>query len=191
MGSVADQIEQEEKAGFTEVIVGRLFQSGRPVPREIVEAREVNAIVSVSGGEQPWIEDWMEAGGDSLKPGRPQQRIRAQVPLIDASNWLDEAAADAAIRLVLRLLYGDDTRRVLVHCDAGAFRSVHVAACVLAEMQAVPAPLALAEIDKGRGRTPPRNSLGLPGWNEHLLTWGPADPPTPDPPAVDDGRADG
>jgi len=175
-------VEREMEADFTEVIPGRLFQSGRPVPREIVEHRDVNAIVSVSTGEQPWIKNWMEGGGESLKPGRPQQRLRVQVPLIDASNWLDVAAADAVVEMVYHLLSGDDTRRVLVHCDAGAFRSVHIAALVFSRMHALPPRYAFAEIDEQRGHKPPRDTTGLPGWVEHLDSynlderWPTADP---------------
>lgn len=56
-----------EATEMVDVIPGRLFQAGRPIPREAVEDRDVNAIVSVSGGEQPWSGDWTEhpqRGGD-------------------------------------------------------------------------------------------------------------------------------
>lgn len=169
---VSAMLSAEDEACFVEVVAGRLFQSGYPVPRDIVEARDVNAVVSVSNSEQDWIEDWMERDAQNLRPGSPQQRIRAQIPLIDATGWLDAPGATAAVDFIYRLLASDDQRRVLVHCDMGAFRSVHVAACVLSRLHNIPPRYAFREIDKKHRGGEARETTGLRDWNEHLDRYG-------------------
>lgn len=152
-------------------VTDRIYQSGCPVPRADVEATGVTAILSVARAEQPWVGSWAEDGWPPT-PERPQLHIRLRVPLIDASGYLDAAAADAAVAAALRLL-GDPRRRLLVHCEAGAFRSVHICACILAHWCGLSGPDAFAYVDRRRGYREPRRGLDLAGWREHLEAVGP------------------
>lgn len=152
---------------LAEVIVGRLWQSGRPLPLEAVEERGINAVVSV-GGAQPWIADWVEqAKFSDLEEGLPVLRIALHAPLIDREGGLDVVAADTVVAAVLRLL-DDPDRRVLVHCDAGHFRSVHIAACVLALRSGISGREALGKVDAAGSHWPVRKAMGFEDWDRYL-----------------------
>ncbi len=152
---------------LAEVIAGRLWQSGRPVPLQAIEERGINVVVSV-GGAQPWIGDWIEqANFSELDDRRPVLRLSVHAPLIDREGGLDVVAADTVIAGILRLLE-DPERRVLVHCDAGRTRSVHIAACVLALRTGISGSEALGKVDAAGGRWPVRERLGLEDWDRHL-----------------------
>lgn len=117
---------------FSEILRGTLWQSGSAVDYKEVQAARINAIIAVGGGEQTWIAHWrFKVNAEFM--GRPQSRMSVYVraPLVDSSHCLDVDSCEATVGLVLRLLR-DPERRILVHCDMGAFRSVHVTACVVA-----------------------------------------------------------
>lgn len=153
------------------VIEGRLYQSGRPIPLSEVEALGVNAVIDVGFGAQPWIGAWMAARDALPGPERPQQRVFVHVPLIDAAGMLDVRAADAAISVVVNLLK-DPERVLLVHCDMGAFRSVHVTAAALAVTRGLSVRDATMAVDVARGHGPYRETaLSAPDWAEHARTY--------------------
>lgn len=155
---------------MVEVVPGCLWQSGRPVPVAQVEAAGINAIVAVGIGAQPWIGEWMRGGSVAVSYERPQLRVFLHIPLIDAANMLDPVAADTAIHAV-EILFRDPFRRVLVHCDMGAFRSVHVAACVLAQVEGCDSATACRHVDAARDGAYRDSALSAPDWRAHAESY--------------------
>lgn len=150
----------------------RLWLSGRPVSLDEVEAHRINTVISV-GGPQRWMSRWMLNADEELvtDTGSPHLKVAMHAPLIDSPGTLDPVAADAVIDAVCRL-HTDPVRRILIHCDAGVYRSVHVAACVLSRIEGIGGGEAMARIDgvrSTRGRK--RTSLGFAGWDEHLAAF--------------------
>ena len=162
-----------ERMAIREVIPGRLWQSGCPVPLEQIEEAGVNAVVNVGHALQPWVVEWMHrtVTENFRGPEKPRQRVHVHAPLWDAPDCLDPVACDVAISAAVRLL-SDPWRRVLIHCEAGAFRSIHVTAGVLAAVEGLPPAKAFREADRRTGHRNPRESLGMDGWHEHVATFG-------------------
>lgn len=156
---------------IAEIIEGRLWQSGSRAARREVEALRINAIVCVGEEYQQWARQWSKVD-HSIREKRvpPKFRVLAKLPLFDCDDCLDVAACDAAIDLVVRLL-SDPERRVLVHCSAGVYRSVHVCAGVVAAIEGCSGEKAFMRTDRRRLVKNPRRSLGMRGWHEHVATF--------------------
>jgi hypothetical protein len=150
-----------------EVIPGRLWQSGSRVAPE--HADLFDAVVSVGNERQAWEPGWMERAWDRI---RPKTAIRLPLflhaPLIDAGGFLDAPTAASTARHVVQLIH--DGRRVLIHCDAGAFRSVFMAALVLSAVEGIPGLEACERVDECRGRRY-RIGIGIRDFDEMLATW--------------------
>ncbi len=136
-----------------EIIPGRLFLSGCRPSMENVSWEEVNAIVNVGDADLPWLDGWKAHVRSHIAIGQPRLAVYLKATLIDAENFLDPHAAEAAAGLVLRVLE-DPERRVLVHCDMGAFRSVLVASLVLATSRGLSGTDARKEVHRRMGREP-------------------------------------
>lgn len=157
---------------LSEMVPGGLWQSGCPVRLEKVHAARINAIVNVGHEQQQWLKQWArEVDGRFHGPVQPRHHVYARIPLYDAPGCIDVPATDAAIGLVLALLR-DRARRVLVHCEAGVYRSVHVTAGVLARLEGLDYAAAFREADRRAGVEPHRDCLGLDGWDRHARTFG-------------------
>lgn len=164
-----------------EVLPGRLWQSGSRVASE--HWPTFDAVVAVGNGVQPWIDEWMEAGWKRCgyrPPAEKRLPVFVHAPLIDARQMLDEPTAEATARFVLNLL--GTGRKVLIHCDAGVFRSVFVAALVVAVELQCPGWKACGLV-KGRAV---HNGIGIPEYDAMLQNWPPeslrrlrASPPPP------------
>jgi hypothetical protein len=154
-----------------EMIGGRLWQSGCPVPWSKVRELNINAVVNVGHAEQPWLGAWRERIFAQWCPENVRGHVYLHLPLMDCSGGLDVPACDLAIRSALALM-ADPERRILVHCEAGAFRSVHVCAGVVASWFRLRGEEAFRYVDRHAGRKNPRESLGLLGWHEHVQTFG-------------------
>ena len=166
-----------ERMCIHEIIPGRLWQSGCPVPLCEVKEAGINAIVNVGQDQQQWLKQWRLGIWDTFQPvDQVRQAVYLYVPLMDADGCLDAIACDVAIRGAVHLL-SDPRRRVLIHCEAGHYRSVHVTAGVLAAVEGLAPTEAFREADRrALGRGTPRESLGMAGWNEHVATFAPHAP---------------
>ena len=154
-----------------ELVPGRLWHSGSIVPlREVVDAK-INVILNVGDDELIWMERWEEEVDSRLSKENNRRAIYARIVLLDADDTIDVVATDAAIDFGLGLLRSDPERRVLVHCDAGAYRSVHVAAGILSAIENLPGREAFRQVDLRHGFEDPRSSLDLRGWAEHVGTF--------------------
>jgi hypothetical protein len=140
------------------VLEGRLWQSGCYVRRADLPAR-LDVVIAVGDAHGPRDdaddEEWWKAWGADLsrvEPGRPQRPIHIHAPLIDThrAGMLDFTTAEAVARFgALMMRRG---RKVLVHCDAGMFRSVLVAALVVHYFTGCSGPDALARVRRAQGR---------------------------------------
>lgn len=162
----------DREVHLCEMLRARLWQSGCPVPFEKIKAARINAVVNVGHEEQPWLAAWR----DLIFCGfHPQEQVRQHVylhaPLFDASHCLDVRACDTAIGVALALLRDSD-RRILVHCEAGAFRSIHVTAGIVAAERSLSGEQAFRYVDRLSGAKNPRSSLGMGGWHEHVQSFG-------------------
>jgi hypothetical protein len=150
-----------------EVIPGRLWQSGSRVALEHAEL--FDAVICVGGSRQVWEPSWMERGWERIRPGKAiRLPVFVHAPLIDASGMLDTPTAASTARHVVQLL--QDGRRVLIHCDAGAFRSVFMAALVLSAVEGITGLEACERVDECRGRRY-RIGIGIRDFDEMLATW--------------------
>lgn len=142
---------------LNEVIPGRLWQSGSRISAE--HAAKFDVVVSVGNARQAWEPGWMDAGWRAVTREKFRLPVFVHAPLIDARKMLDAPTAAATARYVLALL--GMGRRVLIHCDAGAFRSVFMAALVLASVQGINGIEACAQVDRCRGRSGARSRVGI------------------------------
>jgi hypothetical protein len=158
---------------LNEVIPGRLWQSGSWIRRE--HAEKFDVVLSVGNARQRWEPDWMEAGWRAVRPKEGMVRLPVFIhaPLIDARKCLDAQTAEATARYALNLY--DMGRRLLIHCDAGAFRSVFMTALVLAAVEGIGGIEACARVDRIRGRAPGRErvGIGIPEFDAMLRNWNP------------------
>src|SRR5690606_20282342 len=132
---MSETIRRADLDHVHEIIPGRLWQSGSRVSWTEARWCGIDAIVAVGGEQQPWLEALMEEGWKAVRPGAPRLPVFVHMPLIDATGMLDRPTAETAAALVVRLIR--DGRSVLVHCDAGVYRSVFICALVLAEIQGI------------------------------------------------------
>jgi hypothetical protein len=157
----------EDSEHAAEVLPGKLWQAGSRVDAN--DSALFDAIITLGGSGQAWREEWMAAGYRTVERDLPRLPLVLHAPLIDASGWLDRATADIIVRCVLMLVRSG--RRVLVHCDAGAFRSVFVAALVVKAVCNVDGATALRVVERARGRDGTREKIGPRDFDEMLTEW--------------------
>jgi hypothetical protein len=157
---------------LNEVIPGRLWQSGSRISQ--ADAARFDVVVAVGNARQAWESEWMNDAWKLVRPKEGMVRLPVFVhaPLIDARKCLDAPTAEATARYVLNLYRMG--RRVLIHCDAGAFRSVFMAALVLAGVEGINGLEACARVDRVRKGDHYRVGIGIPEYDAMLKTWPPA-----------------
>lgn len=153
-------------------VAPRLYQSGCPVDVDDVNEAGINAVVDVGDMVNDWQTAWAKGFPEGFGPDNPRRRAFLHIPLHDAPGFLDPVAAETAAEAVLRFL-GDTERRVLIHCDAGAYRSRYVTALVLAEGLGCDGPTALKAFEYVAGYREPSKEFGFMDWDQHLQSWKP------------------
>jgi hypothetical protein len=153
-----------------EIIPQRLYQSGLPISLVEVIAKDIDTIINVGHEELPWLTAWKLYWLDKFNPDNIRQPLYFHAALMDCPNGLDEVACNLTILNADLLLKATD-RKILVHCEAGAYRSIHVCAGIVAKNTLCPGATAFQIVDRRTGHTNPRSSLGLAGWKEHAKSW--------------------
>lgn len=154
-----------------EIVPDTLYQSGHPAALASLDRRGVDAIVAVGASTHSWVRDWTRAFPPGFSRARPSRRIFVHAPMIDASGYFHASTAHALALYTEALCRLG--RTVLVHCDAGIFRSRYVCALVYALLNDVHGPAALEAVGRRMGIESPSRRLDLPDWDEFLETWPP------------------
>jgi hypothetical protein len=127
----------------------------------------LDVIIAVGDAHGPREDsiDWWRAWGADLtrvEPGRPERPVHVHAPLIDThrSGMLDQFTAEAVARFAALMLRRG--RSVLIHCDAGMFRSVLVAALAVHYFTGCSGVDALRQVRRAQGRTRGSDRIGPP-----------------------------
>lgn len=155
------------------IIDGKLWQSGCYVRR--ADIPNVDAIIAVGDAHGPrdpdgteWWKEWV-SDLSRVHEGNCERPIMIHAPLLDMHRpgMLDRPAADGVARFGAYLLRRG--RKVLVHCDAGMFRSVLVAALVVHHFTGCSGEDARALVYRAHGR-PEKEKIGLPDFDALLAS---------------------
>ncbi|MGN6242837.1 MAG: protein-tyrosine phosphatase family protein [Motilibacteraceae bacterium] len=137
----------------TEVLPGRLWISGSPVPPEFVAEHGITAVVDVADPDSPTDPDELERAGVRLYRKEPLVDDAERLPDLDLVEELVDVLVDAV----------GEGHRALVCCSFGRNRSGLVAALTVRALLAVPGAEALRLLRARR-----RRAVNNPAFAAHV-----------------------